>query len=154
MPNGKLLSSVDLLGPWAWKQMGEGLWFSEGKSAMGQIDAIGEVLWAVVFDHYEVGGSIQMHIAISDPKVVTRQAICAVFEYPFSQLGVKKVIGVVNSKNIKSLTFVMRLGFIVETIITDAYDMGDMYILSMTREQCRWLRGKNHGISVISSAAA
>ena len=147
-------TNIDLLGPWAWQQMGEGLWFPEGKSAMGEVTAAGEVLWAVVFDHYEEGGSIQMHIAISDPKVVTRRAICAVFEYPFNQLDVKKVIGVVNSENIKALTFDVRLGFLVEAIITGAYDVGDMYILSMTREQCRWIRGKDHGISSNSAAAA
>ena len=147
-------TNIDLLGPWAWQQMGEGLWFPEGKSAMGHITSKDEVLWAVVYDHYEEGGSIQMHIAISDPKVVTRRAICAVFEYPFNQLDVKKVIGVVNSENIKALTFDVRLGFLVEAIITDAYDVGDMYILSMTREQCRWIRGKNHGFQKQAATAA
>lgn len=147
-------TDVDLLGPWAWKLMGCGVWAAAGKSAIGETDDSGTPVWAVVYDHYEPGGSIQLHIAINNPKYVTRRAIQAVFEYPFSQLGVKKVIGIINSSNDASLTFTLRLGFMVEAIISDAYDMGSMYILSMTREQCHWLRGQDHGISFKRSATA
>lgn len=147
-------NDIDILGPWAWKLMGSGVWNSTGKSAVGAVDGSGTPLWAVVYDHYEPNGSIQLHIAIDNPKYVTRRAIQAVFEYPFCQLGVKKVLGIVNSTNEAALTFDMRLGFTVEAIISDAYDMGSMYILSMTREQCRWLRGRDNGISFTRSAAA
>ena len=145
---------VDILGPWAWELMGSGIWSSTGRSAVGEVDDSGTPLWAVVYDHYEPHGSIQLHIAIDNPKYVTRRAIQAVFEYPFYQLGVKKVLGIVNSTNEAALTFDMRLGFTVEAIISDAYDMGSMYILSMTQEQCRWLRGQDNGISITRSATA
>jgi RimJ/RimL family protein N-acetyltransferase len=85
---------------------------------------------------------------------VTRRAISAVFEYPFYQLGVKKVLGFVNSENLKALSFDLRLGFEVEAIVNDVYERGDLYILSMTREKCRWLRGKEDGFSFKSTAAA
>ena len=150
----QLCSDVDLLGPWAWKLMGSGVWNAVGKSALGELNDDGVPNWAVIYDHFEEGGSIQLHIAIDNPKYVTRQAISACFEYPFYQLGVKKVLGIVNSTNDSALTFDMRLGFTVEAIISDAYDMGSMYILSMTREQCRWLRGKNYGLRIKRSAAA
>lgn len=147
-------TDVNLLGPWAWKLMGSGVWSDTGKSAVGAVDDNGTPVWAVIYDHYEPEGSIQLHIAIDNPKYVTRQAICSVFEYPFCQLGVKKVLGIVNSSNEAALTFDMRLGFQVEAIISDAYDMGSMYILSMTREQCRWLRGRENGRQCNSAAAA
>ena len=147
-------TNVDILGPWAWKQMGMSKWNSEGRSAIGELNAMGTPRWAVVYDHYEPGGSIQVHIAISNPKYVTRQAISAVFEYAFLQLGVKKVIGVVNSTNRAALTFDLRLGFEIEAVIEDAYDMGDMYILSMTPEQCRWIRGQHYGQLSKRSATA
>jgi RimJ/RimL family protein N-acetyltransferase len=134
--------------------MGCGLWFPEGKSALGELNDDGTPKWAAVYDHYEEGGSIQIHIAIDNPKYVTRQAICACFEYAFYQLGVKKVLGIVNSENERALTFDMRLGFKLEAIIEGVYKMGNMYVLSMTRQQCRWLRGKDHGISIERSAAA
>lgn len=145
---------VDILGPWAWKLMGSGEWFPEGKSALGELNDNGDPKWAVIYDHYEEGGSIQMHMAIDNPKYVTRQAISACFEYPFYQLGVKKVLGIVNSTNHRALSFDMRVGFTVEAIISDAYDMGSMYILSMKRDQCRWLRGKDYGQFSKRTAAA
>lgn len=132
--------------------MGADCWTPVGKSALGEV-VDGEILWACIYDHFE-SGSIQMHIAVDNPKYVTRQAICACFEYPFYQLGVKKVLGFVNSENHTALTFDLRLGFQIEHVIKDAYDRGDMYILSMTQEQCRWLRGKTDGIINQSSEAA
>ena len=96
-----------------------------GKSALGVVDG-DEVLWAVVYDHYNPGGSIQMHVGIDDRKSVTRRAIQSVFEYPFCQLGVKKILAIVNSENHAALTLDLRLGFTVETIIKDAYEVGDM----------------------------
>ncbi len=147
-------TDVDILGPWAWKLMDCGTWNPVGRSAIGELNNNGSPRWAVVYDHYEPAGSIQLHIAIDNPKYVTRQAIQRVFEYPFNELGVKKVLGIVNSDNAAALTFDMRLGFHVEAIISDAYDMGSMYILSMTREQCHWLRGQDDGIKCIGSAAA
>jgi RimJ/RimL family protein N-acetyltransferase len=98
-------NDIQLLGPWVWDQMGSTTYSSTGKSAMGVVDDDGTIRWAVVYDNYESGGSVQMHIAITDPKYVTRRAISAVFEYPFYQLGVKKVLGFVNSENLKALSF-------------------------------------------------
>ena len=120
-------------------------WTPIGKSAMGRVDSKGKILWACIYDHFEENGSIQMHIAIDDPKSVSRRAITSVFEYPFCQLGVKKVLGFVNSENHSALTFDLRLGFKVETIIKDVYDGGHLYILSMTQDECRWLRGTEYG---------
>lgn len=147
-------NDIQLLGPWVWDQMGSTTYGSTGKSAIGVVDDDGTIRWAVVYDNYESGGSVQMHIAITDPKYVTRRAISAVFEYPFYQLGVKKVLGFVNSENLKALSFDLRLGFEVEAIVNDVYERGDLYILSMTREKCRWLRGKEDGFSFKSTAAA
>ena len=151
LPNS---NDIDVLGPWAWETIGRGLWYSEGKSCMGHIDPTGKVIWAVIYDDYEEYGSIKMHVALSTPKCVTRRAIQAVFEYPFCQLGVKKVLATVNSENASALTFDLRLGFTVEAVIKDVYERGDMYILSMTQDQCRWLRGIEDGKREEGSAAA
>jgi RimJ/RimL family protein N-acetyltransferase len=148
----KLTNDIDKLGPWAWKLMGVSEWYPEGKTALGEI-IDGEPIWAVIYEGYHPGGSIKMHVAISDPKYVSRRAISAVFEYPFYQLNVKKVLGVVNSENHAALTFDLRIGFTIETVIKDAYDRGDMYILSMTQEQCRWLRGNRDGSRKRAAAA-
>ena len=147
-------TDIEVLGPWAWKLRGSGIWHSAGKSGLGEVDDKGVPMWAIIFDNYEPGGSIHIHIAIDNPKYVSRRAISDVFEYPFCQLGVKKVLGIVNSNNYAALSFDLRLGFHVEAIISDPYYMGDMYILSMKLKQCRCLIGKEHGISIERTAAA
>ena len=149
-----LTTDLGLLGPWAWKRMGSGEWFPQGKSALGEVNDDGNVRWAAIYDNYEPDGSIHIHIAIDNPKYVTRRAISSVFEYPFCQLGVKKVLVTVNSDNAKSMSFVARLGFRVEAVIEDAYDMGDMYILSMTLDECPWLRGREYGQECNATEAA
>lgn len=141
---GPNCTDVHFLGPWVWDQMGCSIWVHEGKTAIGRVEG-GDIKWAVVYDHYESGGSIQIHTAISDPKYVSRQAILAIFEYPFLELGVKKLLATVNSENAAALSLDLRLGFQIETVIKDAYEMGDMYILSMTLDQCHWLRGIRDG---------
>lgn len=147
-------TDVEVLGKWAWETMGyPDSWTHVGRTALGHITDDGEVLWAAVYEEYHPKGSIRIHIAISNPKFVTRRAISEVFEYPFYQLGVKKVIGIVDSANTAALTFDLRLGFGIEAIVKDAYDMGDMYILSMTQEQCRWLRGREDGSQESAEAA-
>ena len=149
-----LSANTNLLGQWAWDRMAcRSSWTPVGRTALGEIED-GKVLWAAVFERYEPNGSVQIHIAIDNPKYVTRRAISCVFEYAFYQLEVHKVIGIVNSADFTTLSFDLRLGFIIEAVVKDAYDKGDMYILSMTQEQCRWLRGKEDGFSFKSTAAA
>lgn len=128
-------------------------WTPVGRTALGYVDPDNEIKWAVVFEEYRPGGSIRIHVAVGDSKYVTRRAISEIFEYPFYQLGVKKVIGIVDSANTAALTFDLRIGFKIEAVVNEAYGMSDMYILSMTQEQCRWLRGKEDG-SRKSAAAA
>ena len=62
------------------------------------------------------------------------------FDYPFNQLGVKKLIGQVPSSNLKALEFDKKLGFKEEARISDVFPDGDLIVLSMRREDCRWLK--------------
>jgi len=92
----------------------------------------------VVYDHFN-GRSICMHVAIEKP--VTRGYTRACFAYPFLQLGVEKVIGMVDSTNEDALRFDTKLGFTEEARIKDAGKYGDLVLLTMTRQQCRWIKG-------------
>lgn len=136
-------ADIDLLGPWAWDRMGADTWSPEGRTALGYVKD-GVPKWAMIYDNYETA-SIQMHVAGDSPKYWSRQALQAVFEYPFYQLRVKKVIGICNSENTRALSIHLRLGWGLEAVVKDVYEMGNMYILSMTQEQCRWLRGNDYG---------
>ena len=69
----------------------------------------------------------------------SRDILWAVFAYPFIQLQCKKVIGRVSENNSRALEFDLKLGFKEEARIRDVYPEGDLFILTMRRDDCRWL---------------
>jgi RimJ/RimL family protein N-acetyltransferase len=101
----------------------------------------GNVMGGVIYDGY-TGNNIFMHQAGFDRRWLTGNMLWIAFDYPFNQLKVGKVAGTINSNNKELLDFNLRLGFIEEARIKDAYCDGDMIVLTMRRDQCRWLKLK------------
>ena len=83
--------------------------------------------------------SMTIHAAGSDEKWCSRDLLWMVFDYAFCQLGLHKLIAPVPSSNTRALKVDLQAGFIVEALITHAAADGDLMLLTMTREQCRWL---------------
>lgn len=99
----------------------------------------GELIAGVMFDNC-TGRSVQMHVAaIPGRRWMTKEYLRVCFDYPFRQLGVCKIIGLVDSTNQDAMRFDLHLGFIEEAVIKDAGKHGDLHILSMTRQQCRFI---------------
>lgn len=131
-----IVADAARIGPWVCARTG-GTFEPGCSTAMGwEID--GELVAGVLFDQFN-GRSICMHVAAERP--VTRSYTRACFSYVFNQLGVMKAIGLVDSTNAKALRFDSHLGFVEEARIKDAGKFGDLVILTMTRQQCRWLNG-------------
>lgn len=128
------------VGPWVCERTG-GQYDPACSSAIGW-EQDGSLVAGVLYDHYN-GRSICMHVAIEKP--VTRGYTRACFAYPFEQLGVQKVVGLVDSTNEKALRFDKALGFVEEGRIADAGKHGDLVFLTMTRQQCRWIKGAQRG---------
>lgn len=110
---------------------------------MGQAKSIAAVehyqtLGVVVFDAF-TPHDCAMHIVIEDKRCVTRRILKQVFDYPFNQLGLRRVTGLVPESNVAALAFDYRLGFVQEG--RKKWGMGDEdeIILGMTKEHCRWL---------------
>lgn len=98
----------------------------------------GALIAGVLFDNF-TGRSVQMHVAGTGKRWLTREFLNFCFRYPFEQLKVNKVVGLVDSTNAAALRFDLHLGFQQEAVIKDAGKVGDTIILTMTREQCRFL---------------
>lgn len=94
-----------------------------------------------------------MHVAGEGGCWITRELLRAVFNYPFRQLGVNKVLGFVDSTNKEAIRLDEHLGFQLEAVIKDAGPQGSLLLYSMTAEQCRYLE-KPSGIQVICPSAA
>lgn len=130
----------DRVGPWVCART-HGKFESSTSEAIG-FETDGELTAGVVYDMFN-GRSVCMHVAAEQS--VTRQFTRVCFDYPFNQLGVNKVIGLVDSTNHKALRFDTHLGFVQEACIKDAGKHGDLLILTMTRQQCRWIKEASHG---------
>jgi RimJ/RimL family protein N-acetyltransferase len=89
-----------------------------------------------------IGKTCQIHVAMTEGFHFTPKAMLeVVFDVAFNKLGIEKLLGVVNSKNEKAMNYDFRLGFKEEYRMPGMHDDGgDIVLLSMTREQCRYLK--------------
>lgn len=111
----------------------------------------GKILGVVGFDSWN-GASCQMHIA-GEGNWLTRDLIHAAFDYAFNVADLNVVLGFVPSTNTKALRFDKHVGFVEVSRIKDGTPEGDLIILELRRENCRYLR-EAHGKQIESAAAA
>lgn len=98
-----------------------------------------DVAVAVAYDNF-VGRVCCMHTVIAHPERMLRRLVHEAFEYPFVKCDCEAVIALVDSTNEAALTFDTRLGFHEIARIPRAGLEGDLVVLCMRREACRWLR--------------
>lgn len=99
-------------------------------------------LWGGVIYNGYTGASISLHAAGFDSRWATVDMLWVTFHYPFVQLGCKKMFAQVPASNSRALEFDRKLGFKEEARLKDVFPDGDLVVLSMRREDCRWLRLK------------
>ena len=97
----------------------------------------------VIFTNY-LSGSVQIHMAGFQRNWVNKAIIYLAFNYPFVQLGVKKLFGLVPERNVKARNNNLHLGFQIEYLTHDVFNYDDgvngMYLISMYRNDCKWLK--------------
>lgn len=101
----------------------------------------GELLGGNIYTGF-TGASIHIHMAGFAPSWATRDFLWVAFDYPFNQLKCKKVFGQVHEKNARALEINLKLGFKIEVRIEDVFNDGACLLLSMYRDDCRWLKLK------------
>lgn len=97
-------------------------------------------------DYWGNGGSCQMHVAGFQPGWASKSLLYLAFDYPFKQLGVGKVFGLVPERNVAARNFDLHLGFKIEYLASDVFGHADgvngMYLMSMRKDECKWLAMK------------
>ena len=126
----------DHIARWVAERTG-GMYFDGSGHGVGWLKN-GELVAGVLFDNF-TGKSVQMHVAAVGKNWLVGEFLRFCFRYPFDQMKVRKVIGLVDSTNADALRFDLHLGFHQEAVIKDAGKSGDIIILTMTRDQCRFL---------------
>jgi len=87
--------------------------------------------------------SITATIAVAPGAVVPKEFLRAIFHYPFVQLSCEKIVALIAENNRKSQNLVEKMGFVKEAVVADYYPEGDLFIYSMTKQQCRFLEKDN-----------
>lgn len=158
-PRGIVSSAItfdrDWVGPWVCFNTG-GHYVAGDSSAIGLIDLkTDELIAGVVYDNYN-GRSVCMHVAaVPGARWMTREYLWVCFDYPFNQLGVNVIIGLVDSTNVPAQKFDENLGFSLSARIPNAGKVGDLLIYTMDRAACRFLdMGAKYGRKVFRTPTA
>lgn len=127
----------DIVGPWVYARTG-GVFLPQISHCLGQVDSSGSLVAGVVFEGYN-GATMKSHIAVDPGKALNKQMLWAIGEYVFRQQKVTKLIGLVDSNNTKALHLDKKFGFKEEGRIKDGVVGGDLVILTLTKDDYRYI---------------
>lgn len=125
------------VGYWTAQQLGRG-YFAERCQAIG-LRKDGVIVAGVIYENYN-RRSIMAHIAFKDR--VTPAFIAAIFDYAYNVCGVEKVIAVIEDTNGESIHICENMGFSEEARIRDSHPGGDQIIYTLSKSDCRFIRGR------------
>lgn len=146
----EIVYDAERIGPWVCARAG-GSWIKDRGTAIG-LERDGQLIAGVLYEDFN-GANVVMHVAAeTGGRWLTRGYLYRCFHYPFVQLGCKRVTGIVPSSNKRALRFDEHLGFKIEARLVEAHPEGDLLILRMMREHCRWI-GALDGKSIRPSRA-
>lgn len=128
-----------IIGPWIAKEL-DMVWTPENSATIGLIKD-NEVIAGVWYEDFN-GRSVTCHIVIKGK--INSQFLAIIFDYPFIQLGVSKIIGPVKSDNIAAIEFDKKLGFKEEARLLDVFPNSDLIFFTMAKADCRFL-GERYG---------
>ena len=123
------------LGRWMADRIGGT--YTDGKTVYIGYTKNDQIVCGTSFSQYN-GKSITVEMAV-DNKRLNIVFLKFSFWYPFCQIGVNKLIAMVDSSNLTALKLDKHMGFVEEGRIKDAAKGGDLIILTMTREQCKYI---------------
>lgn len=100
----------------------------------------GDCLAGVIYTDYVKGVSIRAHTAVFAEHGVNRDLLFAGMDYPFNQLGVKRIFGFVPESNVQAQVFNMKMGFQVVARIDGMFRFDDAcLVMRLDRENARLL---------------
>jgi RimJ/RimL family protein N-acetyltransferase len=113
----------------------------DGCRVLTRLHADGSIAGVVLYGGF-TGDNCEISIA-SDQSGhwMTREFIRLTFGYPFLQLKLRRITGMVNVNNKAALNFNHRMGFIVEGCLRKWFGDDDAIVFGMLREECRWIKG-------------
>jgi len=111
---------------------------------MGWVTEEKKLVIVVGFGGY-LGKVAQIHVAYAPGWHFTPRALLgAVFRYAFQTEGREMLLGILNSRNEKAMRLDLHLGFREIFRLHGMHDDGgDLVVLAMTKDECRYLKEQN-----------
>lgn len=135
---GNIIAGHDV-GRWVYARVG-GIYHPEASASIG-LERGGEIVAGVVFYNWN-GVSAMASIAAVSP--LSRGFLGAIFRYPFVVGKLNQIIVTIASYNARSLRLAARMGFTEQARLPDAHPDGDLILMVLRRENCRFL-GARYG---------
>jgi len=124
------------IGKWVSKRTGTKWWCQH--AAIG-FEKDGALVAGIVYDNFN-GKNIFAHIAaVPNKRWLTKAFLRYMCHYPFNELKVNRVTGMIPSTNKASIRFVEKLGAELETTLKDAHPKGDLLVYRMIKKNCKYL---------------
>jgi len=105
---------------------------------ISRVTSDGDFMGGIIFTGY-TGTMIMCHVAGVD-NWASPELVWIGFDYPFVQLGVRKILCSVGTANTRSKSIIERLGFKLEHSIEHGTPGGPLLLYSMLREKCPWVK--------------
>jgi ribosomal-protein-serine acetyltransferase len=114
--------------------------YVQGRSTCAGILSDGELVAAVAYSDFN-GAHMQVTIAGTQGVAwLSRRVLRELFSFPFETHGCKKLTALISEDNLTSLNLCSKLGFSLEALVRyAAHDGGNLIIMALMREDCRWL---------------
>ena len=99
----------------------------------------GEIVCIFGYDNFN-GKSCQQHIVYKQGEYVPRNYVWFVYYYPFMQMGVDMLIGMLPSNNDRIIDLAKHAGFVEKYRIVGAHPEGDIILSTLNKQDCRFLK--------------
>lgn len=100
----------------------------------------GKPMGGVIFSNF-TGESISIHSASWNPHWINRDLLFVTFDYPFNQLGVKRIFGHVPEDNVHAQSFNHKIGFTTVARIEGVFPHNiACLVMRLDRKDCRFLK--------------
>ena len=141
----EIISDKLVVGPWVAKR-NLGAFAPETSEAIG-LKRGNELVAGVVYEAWN-GASMVVHVAVEG--LMTPAYLAAIYHYPFVHVGVGKLIAPIGEDNAKSINFVSKMGFRLESRIPDAHPDGALLLYTMSRAECKYIKERYSGKVILA----
>lgn len=117
----------------------------------GKVMAREHVAAAFGFNNF-CGRTACFHVSVKDRTGLHKQTLREVFDFAFNACGLAALLATIDSTNVASCKFAVKVGGRLVHVIPEGGLDGDLHCYQMLREDCPWLKEAQHGKRLAAAA--